>query len=249
MPEYSPEQEIVKQSLEELKYILQRVRVREGNDENPVTVLIGGWAVDSYNSYFGSADIDLVTNNATKQNLIWHLVNNRVYEHYRLFGIHTVAKTTHEGKKIIIDFYNRAKNYHFEGRDETLNFHILDGNTELRNIRGNIPVDVPTRSLLLLFKLKATWDRTYRLEHRTSEDAMWERGKLIKDYADILALLDPAHGGTNIDIAFLGEQFAHFEFLKGCLERIPDNYDVLTKYEGMARKTARETCEKLLLLL
>lgn len=30
----------------------------------------------------------------------------------------------------------------------------------------------------------------------------------IKDYADILALLDYEYGGTNIDIAFLGEQFS-----------------------------------------
>ncbi len=31
----------------------------------------------------------------------------------------------------------------------------------------------------------------------------------IKDYADILALLDYEYGGTNIDIAFIGEQFSH----------------------------------------
>ena len=48
---------------------------------------------------------------------------------------------------------------------------------------------------------------------------------------------------------FLGEQFSHFEFLKECLKIIPDNLDVLTKYGRMDQKTARENCEKLLLLL
>lgn len=108
---------------------------------------------------------------------------------------------------------------------------------------------MPTRSLLLLFKLKAAWDRAYRIENEKSADLEWENGKLTKDYADILALLDYEYGGTDMDIAFLGEQFSHFEFLKECLKIIPDNLDVLTKYGRMDRKTARENCKKLLLLL
>ncbi len=45
MPEYSPSQRIIDLSLEELKYILQWVRAREGNDKNIVTVLkvVGPW--------------------------------------------------------------------------------------------------------------------------------------------------------------------------------------------------------------
>jgi len=124
MPEYSPSQKIIDQSLEELKYVMQWVRQREENKENPVTI-----------------------------------------------------------------------------------------------IKGNVSAAVPTRSLLLLFKLKASWDRAYRIEKEQSDDPEWERGKRIKDYADILALLDPAYGGTDIDIAFLGEQFVHFEFLKACLAK------------------------------
>jgi len=249
MPEYSPEQEIVEQSLEELKYILQWARAREGNDGNPVIVLIGGWAVDSYNDYYGSVDLDLVTNHRTKSSLMWHLLNDRGYEHYRKYGSHGVAKLTPNNKEIIIDIISRETRDPFEGRTEILNFHTLDGHTEIRKIRGEVPAAVPTRSLLLLFKLKAAWDRAYRIENEKSNDLEWENGKLIKDYADILALLDYEYGGTDIDIAFLGEQFSHFEFLKECLKIIPDNLDVLTKYGRMDQKTARETCEKLLLLL
>ena len=224
------------------------MRAREGNDENIVTVLIGGWAVDAYNHWYGSIDIDLVTNHTTKSSLMWHLLNNRGYEHYRAHGSHSVAKNTSDGP-IIIDFVSRETEDPFEGRNEALNFHILDGNTGIRNIRGVVPAAVPTRSLLLLSKLKASWDRAYRLRHGTSEDTEWDRGKLIKDYADILALLDPNYGGEDIDIMFLGEQFARFDFLKECLKRIPDNLDALGKYRKMDQETARETCEKLLLLL
>jgi len=250
MPEYSPEElEIVEQSLEELKHILQWVRPREENKKNPVTVLIGGWAVYSYNNYGGSLDIDLVTNNKTKRDLKWYLLNERGYEHYRKHGSHSVAKLIPNNKEIIIDFISRETRDPFEGRTEILNFHILEGHTEIKEIKGKVPAAVPTRSLLLLFKLKAAWDRAYRLKHKTSGDTSWESGKLIKDYADILALLDPAYGGTDIDIAFLGEQLTHFEFLKACLERIPDETDALKKYREIDRETARDTCNKLLLLL
>lgn len=224
------------------------MRAREGNDENIVTVLIGGWAVDVYNPWYGSVDIDLVTNHTTKSSLMWHLLNNRGYEHYRAHGSHSVAKNTSDGP-IIIDFLSKETEDPFEGRPEKLDFHILDGNTEIRNIRGVVPAAVPTRSLLLLSKLKAAWDRAYRLRHGTSGDTEWDRGKRIKDYADILALLDPKFGGEDLDIAFIGEQLSHFDFLKECLERIPDNYDALAKYEKMDRETAQQTCEKLLLLL
>ncbi len=103
--------------------------------------------MDVYNPWYGSVDIDLVTNHTTKSSLMWHLLNNRGYEHYRAHGSRSVAKNTSDGP-IIIDF-------------------------------------------------------------------------LSKD----------------------------FDFLKECLKRIPDNYDALAKYEKMDRETARETCEKLLLLL
>jgi len=248
MPEYSPSQRIIDQSLEELKHIMQWVRSRGETDEKPVTVLIGGWAVDAYNPWYGSIDIDLVTNHTTKSSLMWHLRNERGYEHYRSPGLHSVAKNTSDGQ-IIIDFISKETRDPFEGRPEKLDFNILDGNTEIRNIRDVVPAAVPTRSMLLLSKLKASWDRAYRLKHGTSEDAEWDRGKLIKDYADILALLDPKFGGEYLDMAFLGEQFSRFDFLKGCLKRIPDNYDALTKYEKMDRETARQTCKKLLLLL
>lgn len=174
------------------------------------------------------------------------LVNERRYRHDRT-AVHTVYKPTTYGP-IRIDFGNRNESYRFEGRDEDLNFDILDGQTVLKEIRGGISAAVPTRSLLLLFKLKAAWDRAYRIDAETSDDSDWEQGKLIKDYADILALIDSNHGGTELDLNFLGEKLINLDFLSECLENISENHDALEKYRQMDYETARDTIRQLLSL-
>ena len=248
MPEYKPNQEIIEQSFRELGYIMKWVKSREDNQENPITVLVGGWAVYAYNPWYGSIDIDLITNNRTKERLKHHLRTRRGYIPYRTAEESTVCKPTESGS-IIIDFGTRERPYRFEGRTEALDLEILNGNTVIKKIGEDISAAVPTRSLLFLFKLKAAWDREYRVKTRTSEDISWESGKLIKDYADLLALIDPEYGGEDIDIAFLGEQFKRFEFLRECLRGVPDNDDARTKYGKMDRETAQKTWNKLLELL
>lgn len=207
---------------------------------------MGGWAVDAYNPWYGSIDIDLVTNNRTKHSLMRILVNEREYDHSRI-GTHTVYKPTDSGP-IIIDFAGREERYPFEGKDKELNFDILTGQTVIKVIRNYISASVPTRSLLMLFKLKASWDRAYRIDTETTDDPEWERGKLIKDYADIIALLDPMYGGTEIDPDFLGEKLGDFDFLKGCLRKIPETHDAIVKYNRMDQRKVRETIERLLKL-
>ena len=61
MPPYNPGQEIVEQSLAELRVIAEWTHARGEGPGNPEVILIGGWAVDAYNPYLGSVDIDLVT--------------------------------------------------------------------------------------------------------------------------------------------------------------------------------------------
>lgn len=56
--------QIIEKSLEELEFIINWVRQRGEKADNPITVLIGGWAVDAYNSWYGSIDIDLGTRKA-----------------------------------------------------------------------------------------------------------------------------------------------------------------------------------------
>ncbi len=245
MPPYSPTPQIIELSLGELEFILNWVIEHEERADSP-TVLVGGWAVDAYNPWYGSIDIDLVTNNRTKHSLMHILHNDRGYDHFRI-GTHTVYKTTDYGP-IIIDFAGREEHYPFEGRNEELNFDIVNGQTNMRDIRSRVSTAVPTRSLLILFKLKASWDRAYRIDSETTDDPSWENGKLIKDYADIIALLDPSYGGTEIELNFLGDMLDDFDFLRECLRRIPENHDALGKYNRMDQRTVRETIERLLQL-
>ena len=74
-------------------------------------------------------------------------------------------------------------------------------------------------------------DRAYSIDSETADDLEWERGKLIKDYADVIELLDPIHSGTELDFNFLGEKLGDFEFLRECLRKIPENHDAIVKYK------------------
>jgi hypothetical protein len=249
MPRFDLDQRIIAASLEELRFILNWVREHGEPSGNPVTVLVGGWAVYAYNPWLGSIDIDLVTNRDTKDSLMRYLIAaERGYDHYRIPGIHSVYKPTDYGQGIIIDFGNRDEHYNFEGRDEELNFDSLNCQTISKDIRG-VTVTVPTRSLLLLFKLKASWDRAYRIEEETSDDMFREQGKLIKDYADIIALIDPAHGGRELEINFLGEKLGEFYFLEECLRRVPENRDAVEMYNGMGQEEVRDNIRRLLSLV
>lgn len=252
MPLYEPSPEIITMSFGELKFILGWIREQGETADNPITILIGGWAVDAYNPWYGSVDIDLVTNSRTKNTLKQVLKRDRGYESYRIpGGINTVSKPTGEReiREIIIDLILREK-MEFKGRDLYLDFDIQKEHTEVREIRGGISAIVPKRSMLIILKLKASWDRSYRLNSETSIDPEWERGKLIKDYADIIALLDPMpmRGAGEVDFNFLGEKLNEFDFLRECLRRIPENHDAIGKYSRMDRRTVRETIERLLQL-
>ncbi len=54
MPRFDLDQRIIAASLEELRFVLSWIRERGGPAENPVAVLVGGWAVYAYNPWLGS---------------------------------------------------------------------------------------------------------------------------------------------------------------------------------------------------
>lgn len=251
MPYFDPNPRIISQSLEELRFIFNWVRERGETSGNPVTVLIGGWAVDAYNPWYGSVDIDLVTNSRTKNSLKYTLKNERGYGTYEMWGeSKSVSKQTGDSniKEIIIDFIYREQ-IKFQGILVDFDFNIPIEQTTIKEIRGEVFAIVPTRSLLLLMKLKAAWDRTYRIRYNKSQNEDWERGKLIKDYADIIALIDPEHGGAELNIFYLGEKLNDYNFLKKCLEDIPKNLDAIRKYDRMTQDEVRIVISKLLSLV
>lgn len=235
-------------SREELIEIFHWIRAREKDERNPITVLVGGWAVYSYNRWYGSVDIDLVTNSKTRQRLMKYLRDKRGFVPQRDELVPTtVVKNIPEGK-ILIDFGSREDIYRFEGRGEECPFSLLDGRTVVREIDAGFPVTVPERTLLLIFKLKAAWDRSFRIQNGTFSDEEWEGAKMRKDRADILALIDPDAGGIEIDIQYLGERLHEYPFLIEVLREIPDDIDAINMYRRMSQEKAQDSIERLLLL-
>jgi hypothetical protein len=98
-------------------------------------------------------------------------------------------------------------------------------------------------------KLKAAWDGTYRIQYNKCQNEDWERGKLVKDYADIIALIDPGHGGAELELEFLGGKLNDYDFLKKCLENIPENLDAIRKYGRISPDKVRDTTNRLLSLI
>ncbi len=143
-----------------------------------------------------------------------------------------IEKDTDEGQ-IIIDFIPKGSDQPFEGQSNLFTYSIIDGKTEQKSIRSACTMHVPRRTILRFLKLKAAWDRTYRIENSTSADPEWDRSKLIKDYADILALLDPKYGGMDIDINELASLFEDYPFLKKTFMKTKENAESREKYARM----------------
>lgn len=211
---------LVHESFTELRAVLEWLEASEDRPVAPVrAVLVGGWAVYAYNPYFGSYDIDLVTNARTRRSLMHHLVTRRHFEKYkdptsREIG---VVLVTPEGKAVHIDFASLSQDDTLEGTGRRISMALLVG--EATVVRpGGWYVPIPNRTSLLLMKLKAAWDRQWRLDHGTSRDAGREQEKVIKDEADILALVDADDDEHPLDIQMLGSWFEKNPELGDALE-------------------------------
>ncbi|MDO9036316.1 MAG: hypothetical protein Q7U51_14090 [Methanoregula sp.] len=105
---------------------------------------------------------------------------------------------------------------------------------------------IPNRATLVFLKLKAAWDRTYRVEHNIPIiDSEWEYGKAVKDRADILALIDPNAGGRDVDLETLGSFVSQYPFLRGIILDIPENDSVRERYGRMDTSAITSVCQNL----
>lgn len=88
--------------------------------------------------------------------------------------------------------------------------------------------------------------RHFRITNQTSHDLEWEQGKLLKDYGDILALLDPSKGGREIMIEIVGDQLVRYGFLKECFLRLISTNEPFDSYRGMTPEKGKEVVTALL---
>ena len=118
---------------------------------------------------------------------------------------------------------------------------------------------VPSKSLLLLYKIKALRDRSFDL--RTKGVTMqpkrveWLRGKVVKDKTDILALLDPEPRNPLINEGTDRGQIKtictrlKIGFCLDTLVRVADDKEALGRYQGynpdLTNKKLRTIIDKL----
>ena len=171
-------------------------------------VIIGGWAVYFYNPYFGSVDVDVVGHSygGTFEEIIERYERTHGYEFDTTPGLveMTARKPIISKGKLAGHMEIDACSYERPGasrfhEDESLElpYSAIEDRGCKKEVRltKDTVFYVPCKELLLLYKVKARRDRAFDIRARGAtiggERLQWLRGKVVKDGADILALLDP----------------------------------------------------------
>jgi len=176
--------------------------------QGPVPIIIGGWAVYSYNSYLGSVDIDLVgpsmgglfdaTLEGFERERGYQAVTSGpmylgtsfrkpIYDNGEVVGYMEIDACTYE---------NDLKWFH-EDESKLLPYSLCERSVLLTEVSlgDNCEAKIPSKSLLFLYKLKALRDRQNDVKEGAgilgAERLAWLRGKIIKDGSDLISLLDP----------------------------------------------------------
>ena len=232
------ETSLARDSFEELRYIFNW-SIANRNYMPGDIILIGGWAVHSFNPWKYSLDIDLIATGRFKDSLKKHLYSTRDYSRERDSTGNTLYLKRLDSGDIYLDFL--PKKHQFHGTGKLLNLMEIEFETVPKNIsysfEPEFQVLVPEISMLLLLKLKAAWDRHYDLSLETTPDKEHLSDKFTKDCGDIIALLQSeAFQFARFD--WLSSIISGFDFLRDFLEQgfIPDNstFDRISRNEGQA---------------
>jgi len=194
----------------------------------PIPTIIGGWTVYFYNSYFGSIDIDIVGPSHQGQfiDIIERYERTHEYEFIPKdpLGLDvTSRKPVIQNGKVIghmeIDactFEDPKPGSFHEDANKQLPYSLTAEKQYQREVtlEEDAICYIPSKPLLLLYKIKAARDRAYDLKTKgtTIEPTKAERlrGKITKDRADIIALLDPNPGKYIIKETFDIDTFYGF---------------------------------------
>lgn len=143
--------------------------------------------------------------------------------------------------KIHVDFI--SKKMPFEGRkDDYLKSQKHISSTGNFLLRGRVRVKIPAITDVWTYKLKAAWDRNYRLERGISTDIEWKEGKLSKDYSDIVSLVD---ADEPLDPTVMKKRFSEFPFLKSVIDLLNENPELYTQYIRISHPDEAEIKRKI----
>ena len=238
---------LARDSFEELRYIfgwsLANSNYRSGD-----IILIGGWAVHSFNPWKYSLDIDLITTDRFKDSLKKHLYSTMNYNRERDSAGNTLYLKSLDSGEIYLDFLPKKDQFH--GTDKILNLMEIEYETVTKNIsysfESGFQVIVPEISMLLLLKLKAAWDRHIDLSTGASQDQARLNEKFTKDCGDIIALLQ-SEMFQFARFDWLSSIIARFDFLRDFLEQeIIENNSI---FDRVSRKDGKALIKKLVSLI
>ena len=230
--------------------------------QGPVPIIIGGWAVYSYNSYLGSVDIDLV--GPSMGGLFDATLEGFERERgYQTVTMGPVYLGTSFRKPILDDgevlgymeidactYENDPKRFH-EDESKELPYSLCGRPGMLTDVSmgPNLEAKIPVKSLLFLYKLKALRDRQHDVEVGTgvlgAERLAWLRGKIVKDGSDLISLLDPNPGSMIVEkdldpvkLKGLVEEF-DLQFCVESIEGLPRMGLSCTQYRNVDPETVR----------
>jgi len=228
-----------------------------------IPVLIGGWAVFVYNSYFGSVDIDLVGPNMGGNFLdaVERYERTHGYEEATSAGLGievayrkpiTKENEFHGYVEIDVCTYEADTGSFHEAANTKLPYVLCDSKKHVQKVEFNAVATayVPCKPLLFLYKLKALRDRSFDLRTRGAsmnrERRNWMQTKAEKDSADLIALLDPKpdrymiKGDMDFDLLkhLLEDQKLHFAL--DTIKKLPTMKKALDRHPGIEIETVKE---------
>lgn len=141
------------------------------------TTIIGGWAVFSYNPYFESIDIDLVAH-YRKISQVMAIITDQCQ--WKLTTIQTADETftrffkpiPGQDENVYLDLFStNFENVFHENSNKVLPFDLcLRAGHYVRRSIYDINVNVPTKELLFLYKLKTYRDRVFDISKKTDSE-------------------------------------------------------------------------------
>ncbi|OIO21205.1 hypothetical protein COV61_04340 [Candidatus Micrarchaeota archaeon CG11_big_fil_rev_8_21_14_0_20_47_5] len=213
--------EITDSSLKELEEMARWYNEKIGN----YPIIVGGWAVYFYIGGLGSKDIDVVFlgDRAKDATLAAYFHSHGYAEKRRDFFDKEYVKKVKAGDReieIIIDAVSAKRTILFDGKDARIPWSLAAKHNVERKI-GSASVCLPTKELLLTYKLGAVLGRSILL--KTSPEFDYYRSKLWKDVYDAASL-----AGLKIEQktvwGFLG-QTGLKKYAKEIMQIIEANFD------------------------
>jgi hypothetical protein len=198
-------------------------------------IIIGGWAVYLHHPTLGSRDIDILFPNRTLKH---YVVNEYLYSHgYKSEGLFEKEFfkeiiTPKRKERILIDACSIEDINRLKGTDIIIPWDLALKYQTKKKIE-NFELYIPQVEILLLYKVKAAYDRKYDL--KTTFDPFYLQQKIIKDNIDIITLISYCE----IDFTLLKRLLAKYNFtdyFKLVLEEIGNNKEMKAKLGAIKQK-------------